>query len=170
MNLLRRCWVWLSRIHRSAGFGIQSPTDYAFVREVINEHWPYYAYGSLKADDWLGRKLGRLYLRLANWRRPMLMQHDAYEQWWQAGSRKTVFVDRAQVVELARMDIADDWETMVRHCDKRSVVVVEHLYHDWPQWHHIEHDGRVGTTFDLYYCGIVLFDQERYPHHYKVNF
>ena len=34
----------------------------------------------------------------------------------------------------------------------------------------IEQDERVGTTYNLYYCGIVLFDKQRYGHHYKVNF
>ena len=51
MNQLKRYLVWLGRIHRCGGFGIQSPTDYSFVRYVINEHWPYYAYDSLTDDD-----------------------------------------------------------------------------------------------------------------------
>lgn len=58
MNQLTRIWVYLSRLHRSLGFGIQSPTDYAFVRYVINEHWQYYAYQQLdeQDDNWLRRK------------------------------------------------------------------------------------------------------------------
>ena len=67
---MNRYLVWLSRIHCCRGFGIQSPTDYAFVRYVVNEHWPYYAYDVLRDDDWLREKLGRLYMRLANWRQP----------------------------------------------------------------------------------------------------
>ena len=66
MLFIRRWLVWLSRIHRVWGFGIQSPTDYAFVRYVVNEHWPYYAYEELTDKDWLTEKLGRLYFRLAN--------------------------------------------------------------------------------------------------------
>ena len=42
--------VWLRRIHRSGGFGIQSPKDYAFVRYVVNEHWPYYAYDTYESN------------------------------------------------------------------------------------------------------------------------
>ena len=57
---MNRWLVWLSRIHHCRGFGIQSPTDYAFVRYVVNEHWPYYAYDQLTADSWLNKKLGRL--------------------------------------------------------------------------------------------------------------
>ena len=76
MNLLKRYFIWFSRIHQCRGFGIQSPTDYSFVRYVINEHWPYYAYDQLDWDDWLTSKLGRLYFRLANWKQPSMMIQD----------------------------------------------------------------------------------------------
>ena len=67
LNRLHQAYVWLRRISHCRGFGIQSPTDYRFVRYVVNEHWPYYAYESLgQNDDWLRRKLGLLYFRLAN--------------------------------------------------------------------------------------------------------
>ena len=172
MNLLHRCWVWVRRIHRCRGFGIQSPKDYAFVRYVVNEHWPYYAYSTLTAEKRVQRKLGRLYLRLANWRQPTTMEEDCYKAWWQAGCRKIKMVAKGTVkrIELARMDIGEDWEKMATRCDAESVVVVENIWQDWQRWHEITLDKRVGTTYDLYYCGIVLFDTERFPHHYKVNF
>ena len=84
-----RWLVWLSRIHCCRGFGIQSPTDYAFVRYVVNEHWPYYAYDVLREDDWLREKLGRLYMRLANWRQPTVILSDDYLQWFHAGCHQT---------------------------------------------------------------------------------
>ena len=93
MNQLRRWLIWLSRIHRCRGFGIQSPTDYAFVRYVVNEHWPYYAYDSLPDDPWLTSKLGKLYFRLANWRQPTVMLADRYQSYWQAGCRKICFMN-----------------------------------------------------------------------------
>ena len=80
MNRLQQVFVWLSRIHRCRGFGIQSPTDYAFVRYVVNEHWPYYAYDLLPNDAWLTRKLGKLYFRLANWRRSCARRIWKYRQ------------------------------------------------------------------------------------------
>lgn len=164
--------VWLSRIHRCWGFGIQSPTDYAFVREVINEHGLYYAYETLTGDDWLTRKLGRLYLRLANWRRPSAMPPDRYQRYWQAGSRQTRFIAQLEPVELARIDIEDrqQLERLLPLCDERSVIVVEGIHRRWDLWQAIVQDSRTDTTFDLYYCGIVFFDKQRYHHHYKINF
>ena len=43
-------WVFLKRLRHCAGFGVQSPTDYAFVREVIYERWPYALYAELEAN------------------------------------------------------------------------------------------------------------------------
>lgn len=154
------------------GFGIQSPRDYAFVRYVVNEHWPYYAYSEFPETDWMTDKLGKLYFRLANWRQPTTMKRDSYEFYFQAGHNHIAFTSESDHVELARVDIEsyDDYEKVVQNATDTSLLVVEGIHRDWSRWHSIEKDGRVGTTFDLYYCGIVFFDQDRYKHHYKINF
>ena len=41
-------WRWLRRCGCNRGFGVQSPSAYAFIRYVINEHYPYYAYQELR--------------------------------------------------------------------------------------------------------------------------
>lgn len=169
MNRVKGWMVWLRRITRCRGFGIQSPTDYGFVRYVINEHWPYYAYSRLRDDDWLTRKLGRLYFRLANWKQPSAMLPDRYQEWWLAGCQKVRFVEHADRIELARMDIEDD-DSILDRCDEQSVLVVEGIWRDWERWHRIEQDERTAVTFDLYYCGIVFFNKKRYKHHYLINF
>ena len=139
MTPLKRWLIWLSRIHKCQGFGIQSPTDFDFVRLVVNEHGPYYAYDEIKAADWLQRKFGKLYLRVANWRQPDTIVTNDYQPWLQAGCRS------ARIIS----DINEEPLQL---------------------WHAIEHDTRTGTTFDLYYCGIVLFDTQRYKHNYRINF
>ena len=172
MNVLKRWLVWLSRMHKCWGFGIQSPTDYAFVRYVVNEQWPYYAYDVLRTGNWLDDKLGRLFLRLSNWRQPSMMLQDNFQLWWQAGCKKTQFVRELSVVELARIDIedTDTLEALLFKCNEQSVLVVQGIWRDKQRWHEIEHDTRTGTTFDLYYCGIVFFDTKRYKHNYIINF
>ena len=177
MNRLKRWLVWLSRIHCCRGFGIQSPTDYAFVRYVVNEHWPYYAYDELHEDDWLREKLGQFYLRLANWRQPSIILSDDYQQWWQAGCKKAKCLpltthDSRLTIELARIGIDqwDDFLPQLPHCDQQTVLVVEDIWRNLQRWQQIARDPRTGTTFDLYYCGIVFFDTKRYKHNYKINF
>ena len=172
MNQLKRCLVWLSRIHRCRGFGIQSPTDYSFVRYVINEHWPYYAYEQFHDTDWLTGKLGRLYFRLSNYAQPAEMLPDDYKQYWQAGCYDTKFLPYINKVELARIDVddTDAYERLVVACEQRSILVVEGIWRNWAFWRQIEKDARTSVTFDLYYCGIVFFDKTRYKHNYIINF
>ena len=173
MKKVKYWLVWLSRIHRCWGFGIQSPTDYAFVRYVVNEHWPYYAYSRFEEKDWLSLKLGQLYFRLANWRQPSWMLHDAYQNFWSSGCQTIHFTDTINnKVELARVDIEDEnlLRQLMKHSDSHSVLVVEGIYRQWKRWKALLQDTHVGTTFDLYYCGIIFFDIYRYKHHYKINF
>lgn len=72
MNKLKRYFRWLCRIGYCRGFGVQSPSAYRFIRYVINEHYPYYAYSDLRDElpnvSWLERKRMELYFRIANFR------------------------------------------------------------------------------------------------------
>ena len=172
MTQLKRWLVWLSRIHRCLGFGIQSPTDYSFVRYVVNEHTRYYAYDELRDEDWLTQKLGRLYFRLANWRQPSVMLCDEYQKYWQTGCRSLSFADHVDRVELARITIEDQesWHSLLTKVDEQSVIVVEGIWRNPQRWKSICMADQVMTTFDLYYCGIVLFEKKRYPKHYIINF
>lgn len=67
-------WRWLCRCKYCRGFGVQSPSAYSFIRYVINEHYPYYAYSELEEryemPGRLQHKLGRLLFRLANYWQP----------------------------------------------------------------------------------------------------
>ena len=181
MTPLPRFLVWLSRIHKCQGFGIQSPADFDFVRTVVNEHSPYYAYDKLQADNWLQRKLGELYMRVANWRQPATILTSDYLPWFQAGCRSAhIMTDLSLltshlsplIIELSLIEVEqhEQLELIYSHCNQQSVIIVEGIWRNWQAWHAIEHDSRTGTTFDLYYCGIVLFDTQRYKHNYRINF
>lgn len=174
MNPLKRWLVWLSRIHKCQGFGIQSPTDFDFVRTVVNEHSPYYAYDEIETADWFQRHLGQLYLRIANWRQPTTILTNGYQRWFQAGCRSAHILSDLddETLQLAHIEIEQcaQLEQLYTHCQQESVIIVEGIHRDWNAWHAIEKDVRVGTTFDLYYCGIVFFDVQRYKHHYRINF
>lgn len=176
MNQIKRIFVWLRRLPYCRGFGIQSPTDYAFVRYVINEHYPYYAYDYLNHQEgnWLNHKLGRLYFRLANWRQPSNMKKDDYASYWQCGCKNVCLSGQLEAAELVRVDINDYSESFLQQfyplVDDQSVLVIEGIWKNWALWHRIQADLRVRVTFDLYYCGIVLFDSKRQRQHYIVNF
>jgi len=176
MNPVKRWWIWLSRIAHCRGFGIQSPGDYSFVRYVVNEHYPYYAYRELGVgDDWLSRKLGRLHMRIANWRQPALVVDGQPSPWWQAGCRKARLVEQGDRADLWHIDMATEdapqrLSDAIDRADEQSVVVVDHIYRHWELWHQAADNSRVTTAFDLYYCGILLFNRRQARHYYKINF
>ena len=65
MYYIKVIFRWIRRIAYCRGFGVQSPSAYSFIRYVINEHYPYYAFDELnekhKVAGKLACKLGRLY-------------------------------------------------------------------------------------------------------------
>ena len=172
MQRLRHAFVWLKRIGRCRGFGIQSPTDYWIVRYVINEHWPYYQYATLgKDDEWITRKMGFLYFRLANWLQPHIIESNGFRQYLQAGCQKAEFGESS---ELIRLTLEGDYRARMaaifNRVESHSVLVVEAIRTNRAFWREILADERTGVTFDLYYCGIVMFDKKRQKHHYIINF
>ena len=169
--------IWISRINHCRGFGIQSPTDYWLVRYVINEHWPYYWYGEKTEDDWLTQKLGRLYFRLANWRQPEIVRSDGFYDYFHAGCLHAnilpVLPIGSEKVDLVRLSITecrDVLSTLYSNVDKHSVLIIENIKSDSQTWNKIVEDKRTCVTFDLYYCGIVLFNGERTKRNYIINF
>lgn len=186
MNRITQALVWIRRIRHCRGFGIQSPTDYRFVRYVINEHWPYYEYDNLtKGDGWLKKKLGKLYMRLSNHLQPTtIIDLVGAEKYLKAGCRRATCLSPlsshagadlqshalTETIDLALVPIQTEFQHLFSLCDEHSVVVFENIYQQPSLWHCIEYDRRVAVTFDLYYCGIVIFNKRRTPANYIVNF
>ena len=103
LYFLKSSWIWLKRCTHCRGFGVQSPSAYRFIRYVINEHYPYYAYGDLNIYyayeelkehmNMLSKhqhKLGRLFFRLANFWQPDFCYCDQpqFLKYAQAGSHR----------------------------------------------------------------------------------
>ena len=117
---IKRLLVWLGRIHRCRGFGVQSPWAYAMVRYVINEHWPYYAYEPLRRAypqvGGVGRKLLELCLRLANRVQPAAaftlgVDGEMYVAYIKAGCRRAAFFaydDAEGLKELMKRLVSGD--------------------------------------------------------------
>ncbi len=175
------------------GFGVQSPWAYAFIRYVINERYPYYAYEDLKEissgynkDD---KKLAKLYFRLAN--------HTQSHFWYfsnepnamvkafvRAGFNKVTVgeISKSSLKTVSDNSVFVVGEQMLNQdllseiCDVqkgKSLLVVEGIHRsklNYAVWKSIQDDERTGVSFDLYSCGIIFFDKTRYKQHYKVNF
>lgn len=179
--------VWLRRIGHCRGFGVQSPSDYRFVRYVVNEHWPYYAYADLEKQlpnvDRQARKLCRLYFRIANFLQPRLVvdfrpHSDAYSAYIHRGCNKAVIAHELpnnRDIDLLRIDAnAEGYAAFVKaKLTKQSILIVENIKCNRQAkhiWRHIRSDTRITVTLDLYYAGVAFFDTQRYKQNYIVNF
>ena len=69
-----------------------------------------------------------------------------------------------------RLTIEDDYEPVLGQTDDRSLLIVEGIWRDKERWQSIVSDKRAVITFDLYYCGLVMFDTKRTKQHYIINF
>ena len=193
---VKRLCVWLMRIGYCRGFGIQSPSAYAFVRYVINEHYPYYAYNELKNENsnlsLRHRKLGKLYFRLSNYAqadswisfRPVT---NAYEQYIVRGCNKTR-VQLLQTTEtfstesisdttVVHLSLTDNYsafyQQIIGRLGERNMLIIEGIKRNAATrrfWKQVMENERTGVCFDLYYCGIVFFDRARHKQNYIINF
>ena len=73
-------------------------------------------------------------------------------------------------VEMAVVSTEQDFYRLLPKCHEASLLVFDGLCRQPAVWQRIKMEPAVTVTFDLYYCGIALFDPKRAKQHYKVNF
>lgn len=187
---IRMFLVWLHRIDKCQGFGVQSPSAYRFIRQVINCHTLYPAYSVLEEAQKLNRverKLGRLLYRLsrevgqAAWY--MLPQTSCLPYYircveqanhlsdvggareLQAEGRRVLLVDGG----TAQAAAVDAFMSEAREGDLLVMLDIRAHRSNYSEWLRRAADGRCSVGFDLYYCGILFFDK-RFKQTYVVNF
>ena len=196
MSQIGSLLVWLRRSRHSRGFGVQSPWAYRFIRYVVNEHYPYYAYDDLsrlyEGYPKQTQKLCRLYFRIANfWQAEQALDYSAasendvirlYGTFMKRGCNKLEVVPVRHAadfssVRLMRLSVEGDYrqvfEKAVSLANASTMIIVEQIKRDKESrtfWKSIVDDPRCISTFDLYYCGIIFFDKKRYKENYVVNF
>ena len=186
------CFLWLYRIRDCRGFGVQSPTAYSFIRYVINEHYPYYAYNDLRERHknirWSRRKMLELYFRLSNYRQADRMvcyltvdteYKDLVSDYEKAACPSTVVdagtlsLDGVGIVMFQTPVMLFNDAGLLSALDSHTLLVIENIHSssvNREAWNDIVADERTGRTFDLYYCGIVFMDKSKYKEHFCVNF
>ena len=175
-----RLFVFLKRIRHCAGFGVQSPTDYAFVREVIYERWPYAQYAELEAhygdtSSFL-LKLSQLLLRVSNYAQasrigiignlpPVMEAH------LKAGCRKSTIVQPPSLLPRGG-EISDSIIVSKDSLPREGwggappLLIATELNEDWQAYISQEHI----ISYDLYYLGIAFYDEKRYREEHVINF
>ena len=184
-------WNWIHRMGYSRGFGVQSPSAYSFIRYVLTEHYPYYAYDELKmrfkSFDHATKKKGRLYFRLANYAQAShwFDYHSAeqpYAAYVHEGCRKTVFqaIDGKTIpnaFRIARLSMTEDYqavyEALCKVATDDSILILEGINDNKDTkafWKRVQESQKATRTYDLFLCGIIIFDTSKHKHHYIVNF
>ena len=184
-------WNWIHRMGYSRGFGVQSPSAYSFIRYVLTEHYPYYAYDELKmrfkSFDHATKKKGRLYFRLANYAQAShwFDYHSAeqpYAAYVHEGCRKTVFqaIDGKTIpnaFRIARLSMSEDYqavyEALCKVATDDSILILEGINDNKDTkafWKRVQESQKGTRTYDLFLCGIIVFDTSKHKHHYIVNF
>lgn len=191
---VQRYLHWLRRIKYCRGFGVQSPSAYRFIRYVINEHYPYYAYDELRKElprlDSLTRKRMELYFRVANFRQASLWldfceRNDVIATYVGRGCHAT----QVRRITDLRQITADDRIEVLRICptagseavleaalqqaDDHTLFIIEDIgYNDTARrlWQTLLESDITSVSYDLYYLGIAFFDRKRYKANYVVNF
>lgn len=191
---VQRYLHWLRRIKYCRGFGVQSPSAYRFIRYVINEHYPYYAYDELRKElprlDSLTRKRMELYFRISNYRQASLWldysrRDDTIATYvWRgcnatrvrniADSQQPVSGDKIEVLRICPIAGCESvLAAALKQADDRTLFVIEDIgYNDTARrlWQTLLESDITSVSYDLYYLGIAFFDRKRYKANYVVNF
>lgn len=191
---VQRYLHWLRRIKYCRGFGVQSPSAYRFIRYVINEHYPYYAYDELRKEmprlDSLTRKRMELYFRVANFRQASLWldfceRNDVIATYVGRGCHATQvrrITDLQQITADDRIEVLRICptagseavlEAALQQADDRTLFIIEDIgYNDTAKrmWQKLLESDITSVSYDLYYLGIAFFDRKRYKANYVVNF
>lgn len=191
---VQRYLHWLRRIKYCRGFGVQSPSAYRFIRYVINEHYPYYAYDELRKElprlDSLTRKRMELYFRISNYRQASLWldysrRDDTIAIYVGRGcnatrvrniadSQQPVSGDKIEVLRICPIAGCESvLAAALKQADDRTMFVIEDIgYNDTAKrmWQTLLESDITSVSYDLYYLGIAFFDRKRYKNNYVVNF
>ena len=183
---------WFLRCKYSRGFGIQSPSAYSFVTNVVNCHQSYPVYVELEGEfskaSKAFRKMGRLLFRLAKFWQPsyVVMWDYEYAPYVYAGYPNTLMrmiddyhFDEEQgkqglvVLDIDRLNDSCIQEELLKNASDHMLLVVFDIHinkEKYSAWKKMISDERTGVTYDLYSCGIIFFDKSKYKQDFKINF
>ena len=191
---LRRQLAWLYRWPRALGFGIQPPWAYYFVTQVVNDRTDYKAYRVLQeampTDSSASLRLARLLFRFARaeslthwWIRT---SHAAlYGRYIQAGYPPSKLLsgelgdgeDASLVPDVYLVHLEEDWMSgflrFIAQPRNGTFFIVEGISlnrHCRRIWKEMVARCRHYLTFDLFDCGIILYDQTKTIGHYRLIF
>ena len=183
LDFFWRWKAWLRRCGHSRGFGIQSPTAYQFVTDVLCQRLPYYAYDELSKQfpKLRGKELKfcRLLFRLANYQqaKQTFIASSFPEEnlvYLLEGNRRSELVSSPENCDLIVVSASDihDFDSFMDSVSDNAMIVFKDIYFHGKEvdiWRQMKASKCVAMTFDCYDCGVVILGQTMHPSHYLVN-
>lgn len=187
MNIIRWLqsgFVRLRRMPRTRGFGVQSPSAYRFLRDVVSSKGRYAVINMpLETRDASERSrliLFQFYARLARftqakrWFVSKRLVSDTLKAYVCAGCREaevsSVLDDSGvYVVDITEAHIIEE---ILNQALASSILMIEGIHRSaiaQKKWQQIMADKRIGVCFDLYEAGVVCFDLKKFKTDYRVN-
>lgn len=191
---LRRQLAWLYRWPRALGFGIQPPWAYHFVTQVVNDRTDYKTYrvqqNAMPADSSASLRLARLLFRFARAETPnhwlIRTPHAAlYGRYIQAGYPPSKLLsgelgdgeEAFLVPDVYLVHLEEDWKScflrFIAQPRNGTFFIVEGISlnrHCRRIWKEMVTRCRQFITFDLFDCGIILYDSTKTIGHYRLIF
>lgn len=160
-----------------------------YAYEILDKRFP--------KIDIVTRKLCKLCLRLVTCLQPRVVvcvgdNSDVFAEYINAGCRKSMYIatsadvcsddfkrmlDRMGGADFIRIvpqgNFYDLFHVVCNSVTNGSMIMLHDIYSDSYArrlWRYIVKDLHGVVTFDLYYCGLVFFDDKRYKKNYIINF
>lgn len=158
LSRLKERIIRLKRWSRTRGFGVQSPTDYRFVRTVITERDCKDEDAKRHKQKDIEGKKKALYDRL----------HIYICQKGRTADGVCPILKTVSLTSASAQQIKD----IVEHIPENSILVAEDIYkneHTERLWKTIIDNQKARTTYDLFHLGLALFEPKITKMHYCVN-
>ena len=146
MNIKRKLSLIVTALPRAfhrQGFGVQSPSDYELVRDVLFEKLHYYAYEEQNLNSQLDRQMFRIKNRFRGM--PIIIINTKSE-------------DAKQQYLNALQNITPDTVMIMEHIDDENAAL----------WSEAVKDSRTILTFDMRKRGLILFTAKRIKQNYNL--
>ena len=171
----------IRRLRNSKGYGVHSPNDYSFIKNVVNERLPYYQYGILakEGQSKKERKLNELLLRIANFCQPeeiVVLDNKKEEKtkYLQAGCRKATINDHiGNKKTLIYTTINQQTEKIIKQTSDNSVIIINGINKTNEAkaiWKQITARLNKHTLFDIKHIAIIIINHQQHQKLYKLYF
>jgi hypothetical protein len=186
---------WINRKRHNRGFGIQSPSAFFFITQVLRERLPYYAYEELdRSIDQCGgmsRRGAKELFRITNSLHPancIAMASEAAATAMKAArpgahlyrpENKEAFegtLEKCGKIGLLYIGKCHDRQEIMnsalQYTDNDSAIIIEGIGKDnvaRALWQSAIDDPRTVVTYDMYSYGLILFDSEKKKQNYKLK-